>query len=102
MGLQAPAVLLLDELTSFLDGGDQAAVLRAVRAAVDTTGVTAVWVGHRHTTRSFVQQHEPMLCWVALKLNAQPNSYHPKGDPACAQMMGSIWIQLPYLYPARS
>lgn len=43
-GLQAPAVLLLDELTSFLDGGDQAAVLRAVRAAVDTTGVTAVWV----------------------------------------------------------
>lgn len=45
--VQAPAVLLLDELTSFLDGGDQAAVLRAVRAAVDTTGVTAIWVTHR-------------------------------------------------------
>ena len=41
---QAPAVLLLDELTSFLDAGDQAAVLRAVRSAVDAGGVTAVWV----------------------------------------------------------
>jgi ABC-type cobalamin/Fe3+-siderophores transport system ATPase subunit len=41
---QAPAVLLLDELTSFLDAGDQASVLAAVRAAVDASGVTAVWV----------------------------------------------------------
>lgn len=41
---QAPAVLLLDELTSFLDAGDQASVLAAVRAAVDAGGVTAVWV----------------------------------------------------------
>jgi ABC-type cobalamin/Fe3+-siderophores transport system ATPase subunit len=37
-------VLLLDELTSFLDAGDQASVLAAVRAAVDAGGVTAVWV----------------------------------------------------------
>ncbi len=37
-------MLLLDELTSFLDAGDQAAVLRAVRTAVDGGGVTAVWV----------------------------------------------------------
>ena len=37
-------MLLLDELTSFLDAGDQAAVLRAVRNAVDSGGVTAVWV----------------------------------------------------------
>lgn len=42
--LQAPAVLLLDELTSFLDEGDQQSVLKAVRAAVDAGGVTAVWV----------------------------------------------------------
>lgn len=45
--VQAPAVLLLDELTSFLDGGDQTAVLQAVRAAVDDTGITAIWVTHR-------------------------------------------------------
>ncbi len=44
--LQAPAVLLLDELTSFLDEGDQESVLRAVRAAVDAAGVTAIWVRH--------------------------------------------------------
>ena len=37
-------MLLLDELTSFLDAGDQRSVLSAVRAAVDTGGVTAVWV----------------------------------------------------------
>jgi hypothetical protein len=41
---KAPAVLLLDELTSFLDARDQASVLAAVRAAVDAGGVTAVWV----------------------------------------------------------
>jgi energy-coupling factor transport system ATP-binding protein len=50
---QAPAVLLLDELTTFLDGGDAAGVLAAVRAAVRGGGsegsapVTALWVTHR-------------------------------------------------------
>jgi len=40
--------LLLDELTTFLDPGDQAAVLECVRAAVDGPGrVTALWVTHR-------------------------------------------------------
>lgn len=37
-------MLLLDELTSFLDEGDQRSVLAAVRAAVDAEGITAVWV----------------------------------------------------------
>ena len=41
-------VLLLDELTTFLEAEDQAAVLRAVRAAVDgPSRVTALWVTHR-------------------------------------------------------
>ena len=41
-------VLLLDELTTFLEAEDQAAVLRAVRAAVDGPDrVTALWVTHR-------------------------------------------------------
>ena len=63
---QAPAVLLLDELTTFLDGDDAAGVMAAVRAAVRGSGgggggpspssssssppaaaVTALWVTHR-------------------------------------------------------
>ena len=41
-------VLLLDELTTFLEAEDQAAVMRAVRAAVDgPERVTALWVTHR-------------------------------------------------------
>ena len=48
---QRPAVLLLDELTTFLDKDDAAGVLAAVRAAVDGggggPGVTALWVTHR-------------------------------------------------------
>lgn len=43
-----PKVLLLDELTTFLDDGGQKAVMRAVRAAVDgPRRVTALWVTHR-------------------------------------------------------
>ena len=42
---QQPAVLLLDELTTFLDGEDQMAVLRTVRElASPAGGVTALWV----------------------------------------------------------
>ncbi|KAK9832702.1 hypothetical protein WJX81_001789 [Elliptochloris bilobata] len=45
---QAPKVLLLDELTTFLDGGDQRGVLEAVRACVGGPDqVTALWVTHR-------------------------------------------------------
>jgi hypothetical protein len=44
-------VLLLDELTTFLDVEDQFGVLRAVkdvtRAGARGRGVTAVWVTHR-------------------------------------------------------
>ena len=41
-------VLLLDELTTFLEAEDQAAVLQAVRAAVNGPDrVTALWVTHR-------------------------------------------------------
>ena len=42
-----PAVLLLDELTTFLDAEDAASVLAAVRAAVRARGVAALWVTHR-------------------------------------------------------
>ncbi len=45
--VEDPTVLLLDELTTFLDEADQAGVVRAVRAVVDRTGATAVWVTHR-------------------------------------------------------
>ena len=42
--VEKPQVLLLDELTTFLDEADQAGVVRAVRRAVDETGAAAVWV----------------------------------------------------------
>jgi ABC-type multidrug transport system ATPase subunit len=45
--VENPEVLLLDELTTFLDEADQAGVVRAVRKAVDETGAAAVWVTHR-------------------------------------------------------
>ena len=45
--VEDPQVLLLDELTTFLDEADQAGVVRAVRNVVDQTGATAVWVTHR-------------------------------------------------------
>jgi energy-coupling factor transporter ATP-binding protein EcfA2 len=45
--VEKPQVLLLDELTTFLDEADQAGVVRAVRRAVDETGAAAVWVTHR-------------------------------------------------------
>jgi len=42
---QRPTVLLLDELTTFLDGEDQGTVLAAVRALTRPgAGVTALWV----------------------------------------------------------
>ena len=42
---QQPSVLLLDELTTFLDGEDQRAVLRSVRQlASPAAGVTVLWV----------------------------------------------------------
>ncbi|OIV98086.1 hypothetical protein TanjilG_25951 [Lupinus angustifolius] len=45
---EACKVLLLDELTTFLDETDQVAVLKAVRNSLDTsTEVTALWVTHR-------------------------------------------------------
>lgn len=43
---ERPSLLLLDELTTFLDPEDQMSVLRAVRD-VTATGVTALWVTHR-------------------------------------------------------
>lgn len=42
-----PQVLLLDELTTFLDSTDQDSVLKAVRGIIDAQGpdpVTALWV----------------------------------------------------------
>ncbi|CAL0305277.1 unnamed protein product [Lupinus luteus] len=45
---EACKVLLLDELTTFLDETDQVAVLKAVRNSLDTSAeVTALWVTHR-------------------------------------------------------
>ena len=44
---QRADVLLLDELTTFLDAEDQEAVVTTVREVVDTQGVTALWVTHR-------------------------------------------------------
>lgn len=45
--VESPNVLLLDELTTFLDEADQAGVVRAVRKVVTEENVTAVWVTHR-------------------------------------------------------
>ncbi len=45
--VEHPGILLLDELTTFLDGADQMNVLKAVRRIVTQTGITAVWVTHR-------------------------------------------------------
>ncbi|XP_020228800.1 ABC transporter I family member 10 [Cajanus cajan] len=45
---EACKVLLLDELTTFLDETDQVGVIKAVRNSVDTSEeVTALWVTHR-------------------------------------------------------
>lgn len=41
-------ILLLDELTTFLDAAGQESVMKAVRSAVNSKrNVTAVWVTHR-------------------------------------------------------
>lgn len=45
--VESPRVLLLDELTTFLDEADQAGVVQAVRRVVNDDKVTAVWVTHR-------------------------------------------------------
>lgn len=45
---EACKVLLLDELTTFLDESDQIGVIKAVKDSVDKSeGVTALWVTHR-------------------------------------------------------
>lgn len=45
---EACKVLLLDELTTFLDETDQVGVIKAVRNSLDSSGdVTALWVTHR-------------------------------------------------------
>ncbi|GMH06694.1 hypothetical protein Nepgr_008534 [Nepenthes gracilis] len=45
---EACKVLLLDELTTFLDENDQLGVIRAVKNSLASTGdVTALWVTHR-------------------------------------------------------
>ncbi|XP_016171611.1 ABC transporter I family member 10, chloroplastic isoform X2 [Arachis ipaensis] len=45
---EACKVLLLDELTTFLDETDQVGVIKAVRNSLDTSAeVTALWVTHR-------------------------------------------------------
>ncbi|GAU19599.1 hypothetical protein TSUD_304120 [Trifolium subterraneum] len=45
---EACKVLLLDELTTFLDETDQVGVIKAVRNCLDTSeDVTALWVTHR-------------------------------------------------------
>jgi len=47
--VEEPELLLLDELTTFLDEADQRQVIEAVRRAVDESGgdTTAIWVTHR-------------------------------------------------------
>ena len=47
--VEKPELLLLDELTTFLDEEDQRGVIEAVRHAVDSSAgaVTAMWVTHR-------------------------------------------------------
>ncbi|XP_055835997.1 ABC transporter I family member 10 [Solanum dulcamara] len=45
---EACKVLLLDELTTFLDETDQIGVIKAMRNSMDTSqGITALWVTHR-------------------------------------------------------
>jgi ABC-type uncharacterized transport system ATPase subunit len=43
VGLTRAQVLLLDELTTFLDGADQRGVLEAVRACVGGPGQVVAW-----------------------------------------------------------
>lgn len=44
---QDAELLLLDELTTFLDEGDQFSVLEAIKQVVEENNVTAIWVTHR-------------------------------------------------------
>ena len=44
---EACKVLLLDELTTFLDEKDQIGVIKAIKGSVASGGVAALWVTHR-------------------------------------------------------
>ena len=48
--MESPKLLLLDEITSFLDAENQFGVLRTVKALIDgdpTGDLSALWVTHR-------------------------------------------------------
>jgi energy-coupling factor transporter ATP-binding protein EcfA2 len=68
--VEEPELLLLDELTTFLDEADQRGVIEAVRRAVDESdgGVTALWVTHRLEELEFADGAAYMEDGVVVKL----------------------------------
>ena len=75
--VESPRVLLLDELTTFLDEADQAGVVQAVRKVVDSAEkVTAVWVTHRLEEL----EHADMAAYMVGARGPSghhPTSHHP-------------------------
>jgi energy-coupling factor transporter ATP-binding protein EcfA2 len=68
--VEEPELLLLDELTTFLDEADQRGVIEAVRRAVDESDgrVTALWVTHRLEELEFADGAAYMEDGVVVKL----------------------------------
>jgi energy-coupling factor transporter ATP-binding protein EcfA2 len=68
--VEQPELLLLDELTTFLDEADQRGVIQAVRSAVDESDgrVTALWVTHRLEELEFADGAAYMEDGVVVKL----------------------------------
>lgn len=68
--VEEPELLLLDELTTFLDEADQRGVIEAVRRAVDESDgrVTAIWVTHRLEELEFADGAAYMEDGVVVKL----------------------------------
>lgn len=68
--VENPAILLLDELTTFLDGNDQMNVVKSVKNIVETSGrrVTALWVTHRMEELEYANavsyMEDGKICWT--------------------------------------
>ncbi len=69
LGLTRAQVLLLDELTTFLDGADQRGVLEAVRACVGGPGQVAA--------RPVAPPYPCASCWIARASPAR--RWHARG-----------------------
>ena len=87
--VENPRVLLLDELTTFLDEADQAGVVRAVRNVVDSDSkVTAVW-GHAQA-RGAAALRRRVLHGGRPRGGDGQRGLHPGVHQAAAEAVGGV------------